>query len=104
MFSGDNELASFNINSGFVEKYRTLNTTKVMSVRGGKRIYVALPAFEEGVVFYINSIKTSMQQTEYDDLGYRNNRGEPIPYIIYYTDEGYNSTNLTLEIRRTNVN
>lgn len=103
-FTNYEELASFNIVTGFVEKYRTLNTTKVLSVRGGKKVYVALPASEKGVTFYINSIRTELEQTEYDDLGYRDARGNAIPYIIYYTTEGYNSTALTLEIRRRNVN
>lgn len=99
-FDTEADLASFNINSGYVEKYRTLNCMKALSVRGGKRIYVALPASEKNVRFYINSARVVMGETEYSDLGYKDYRGYPIPYIVYYTTEYYNSSNLTLELRR----
>lgn len=99
-FNSEDDLASFNIPSSFVEKYRTLNATKILSARGGKKIFVALPASETNVLFYINSVRVTMNETEYDNIGYYDSRNLPIPYIIYYTTDSYNSTNLTLEIRR----
>lgn len=104
IFTSEEELTSFNILNGYVEKYRTLNTTKALSARGGKRIFVALPAFEKNVLFYINSTRVEMNEMEYETLGYVDYRNRPIPYIIYYTTEYYNSTNLTLELRRRSVN
>lgn len=99
-FLDENELVEFIVKRGFTDKYKTLNCVKKLSVLGGKRIYVALPASEENVNFYINSTKVIMGQMKWDDFGYRDNRGYTIPYIIYYTPESYNNSNVVLEIRK----
>lgn len=99
-FITENELASFNINRGFVDKYKSINCTKMLSVLGGKRIYVALPAFEERVDFYINSEKVTMGTLYYSSLGYKDSQGYDIPYIIYYTPDSYNSSSVSVELRR----
>lgn len=99
-FTNMNELASFNINSGYREKYKSVGFVKHMSVRGGKRIYIVLPAKEQNLKFYIGSQRVSMNQMEYSDIGYKTNTGVSIPYIVYYTTEAYNSSNLMIEVRR----
>ena len=99
-----NDLTSFNINAGYVDKYKTVNCTKVFSCNGGMRIYVALPASEVGTKFYINSERSLEMENnimEVDDLGYTDAKGRPIPYIIYYTTEDFDTSNLTLEMRKS---
>lgn len=99
-FSSENELVEHLIKRAFTDKYKTLNCTKRISVLGGKRIFVALPASEENVIFYINSERVIMGQMSYEDMGYRDARGYSIPYIIYYTPESYNNSNVMLEMRK----
>ncbi len=99
-FTTEDELLSFIITQGFSEKYRTVNTTKRMTVRNGKRIFVALPYSEKKVKFYINSERVIMNEVEMDDLGYFTATGKPIPYNIYYTTNGYNSNNVLVELRK----
>jgi hypothetical protein len=41
-----------------------------------------------------------MSYVEVDGLGYFDSRKHLIPYTIYYTPEGYNSSNVTLELRK----
>lgn len=97
------DLTSFNINAGYVDKYKTVNATKVFSCNGGQRIYVALPASEVGTKFYINSIRSTEMEVnimEVEDLGYYDTKGNPIPYIIYYTTEDFDTSSLTLEMRK----
>lgn len=99
-FSDFDDLTSFKILAGFAEKYKSLNTTKRMSVLQGRKIFVALPAKEHDVKFYINSTQTTFDSMDIDGLGYTDNRGREIPYTIYFSTEGYNSNNLLVEIRR----
>lgn len=100
-----NDLTSFNINAGYVDKYKTVNCTKVFTCNGGLRVYVALPASEEGTKFYINnsvdpSIEMENNTMEVADLGYYDASGRPIPYIIYYTTEEFDTSRLVLEMRK----
>jgi hypothetical protein len=99
-FSDYNELSSFNVLRGFVDKYKTVNTVKRLSAQGGKRIYVALPASETNVKFYINSEQVTMGEMEVAGLGYYDSRNREIPYVIYFTYEGYNSSNVMIELRK----
>lgn len=98
-----NDLTSFNINRGYIDKYKTVNATKIFSCNGGQRVYVALPASEKNTKFYINSsqsIEMENNRMEIDNLGYYDSKGNPIPYIIYYTTEDFDTSNLTLEMRK----
>ena len=99
-FSDYNELSSFNVLRGYVDKYKTVNTVKRLSAQGGKRIYVALPASETNVKFYINSEQVTMGEMEVAGLGYYDSRNREIPYVIYFTYEGYNSSNVMVELRK----
>lgn len=99
-FISEEDLLEHNITNGFSDRYKTVNCTKRMSVRAGKRIFVALPSSEKNLKFYINSNRVIMNEMEIDGLGYYNVRNKMIPYTIYYTTEGYNSNNTTLEIRK----
>ena len=94
------ELLGFIITQGFSDKYRTVNCTKRISAKAGKRIFVALPASEKAVKFYINSERVIMNEMELEDIGYFTSAGKPIPYTIYYTTDGYNSNSVTLELRK----
>ena len=99
-FTSEDDLLSWVITQGFMDKYRTVNATKRMSVRSGKRIFIALPASEKRVKFYINSERVIMNQMEMDEIGYFTPNNRPIPYIIYYTTEGYNANSVLLELRK----
>ena len=99
-FTSESDLLSWVITQGFMDKYRTVNATKRMSVRAGKRIFVALPASEKRVKFYINSERVIMNEMEMDEIGYFTANNKPIPYIIYYTTEGYNANNVLVELRK----
>ena len=100
VFNTEDDLVSFRISSGFMDKYRTINATKRLTARAGQRIYVALPASEEGVKFYINSQRVTMNEMEFADIGYYTKNNKPIPYIIYFTTEGYNANSVILEMRK----
>ena len=41
-----------------------------------------------------------MNQMEMDEIGYFTPNNRPIPYIIYYTTEGYNANSVLLELRK----
>jgi hypothetical protein len=99
-FSNIDDLTTYIVSRGFTDKYKTVNTVKRLSVPSGKRIYVALPTSETNVKFYINSERVNMSYVEVDGLGYFDSRKHLIPYTIYYTPEGYNSSNVTLELRK----
>lgn len=99
-FTSEDDLLSWVITQGFMDKYRTVNATKRMSVRSGKRIFIALPASEKRVKFYINSERVIMNELEMDEIGYFTPNNKPIPYIIYYTTEGYNANNVLVELRK----
>lgn len=99
-FTSEDDLLSWIITQGFMDKYRTVNATKRMSVRSGKRIFIALPASEKRVKFYINSERVIMNELEMDEIGYFTPNNKPIPYIIYYTMEGYNANNVLVEMRK----
>lgn len=99
-FTSEDDLLSWIITQGFMDKYRTVNATKRMSVRSGKRIFIALPASEKRVKFYINSERVIMNELEMDEIGYFTPNNKPIPYIIYYTTEGYNANNVLVEMRK----
>lgn len=96
------DLTSFNINDGYVDRYKTVNAVKFLTCKG-QRVWVALPAEEKDVKFYINSERSyEMEQNiiEVSDLGYTTASGKPIPYVIYYTNEYYDTVRLTLEMRK----
>ena len=99
-FTSEDDLLSWVITQGFMDKYRTVNATKRMSVRSGKRIFIALPASEKRVKFYINSERVIMNELEMDEIGYFTPNNKPIPYIIYYNMEGYNANNVLVEMRK----
>lgn len=99
-FISEDDLLEWIITQGFMDKYRTVNATKRMTVRGGKRIFVALPTSEKKVKFYINSERVIMNEMELEGLGYYTGNNKLIPYTIYYTTEGYNSNNVTVELRK----
>ena len=99
-FTSEDDLLSWVITQGFMDKYRTVNATKRMSVRSGKRIFIALPASEKRVKFYINSERVIMNELEMDEIGYFTPNNKPIPYIIYYTTEGYNANSVLVEMRK----
>ena len=101
-FTTYDDLSSFNINTSYVDKYKTVNAMKSLTCRG-QRVFVALPASETDVKFYINSERSTDMEThvmDVDDLGYTDNHGRPIPYVIYYSTEYYDTVNLTLEMRK----
>ena len=41
-----------------------------------------------------------MNELEMDEIGYFTPNNKPIPYIIYYTTEGYNANNVLVEMRK----
>ena len=101
-FTTYDDLSSFNINTSYADKYKTVNAMKSLTCRG-QRVFVALPASETDVKFYINSERSTDMEThvmDVDDLGYTDNHGRPIPYVIYYSTEYYDTVNLTLEMRK----
>lgn len=100
-FLTEDDLMQYNITRGFVDKYKTINATKSMSVLEGRRVFVALPSSEKGTKFYINYDRVNMNEMD-TTLGYVDAKGKIIPYTIYYTTEGYNSSNLILEMRKGN--
>lgn len=101
-FTTYDDLSSFNINTSYADKYKTVNAMKSLTCRG-QRVFVALPASETDIKFYINSERSTDMEThvmDVDDLGYTDSHGRPIPYVIYYSTEYYDTVNLTLEMRR----
>lgn len=99
-FLNEDDLLEWIITKGFMDKYRTVNATKRMSVKEGRRIFVALPSSEKKVKFYINSERVIMNEMDMAGIGYFTATGREIPYTIYYTTEGYNSNNVTVELRK----
>jgi hypothetical protein len=101
-FTSYEDLTSFNINNGYVDTYKTVNAIKSMTCKG-RRIYVALPAEEVDVKFFIDSKESTDMENhriEVADLGYTTASGKPIPYVIYYTTEYYDTVHLALEMRK----
>lgn len=99
-FSSFEELTTFNLLKGYVERYKSVACTKRLSIKGGQRLYIALPSRETNIKFYINSSRVDMVPVDVDGLGYKDASGKEIPYTVYYSIDGYNSNNVLLEIRK----
>lgn len=101
-FNSEIELTDYFLRKSYKDKYKTVSTTKIINAKGGKRIFIALPTFETGLNFYINSTKVIMNTMDIS-LGYINSSKNNIPYTVYFTDSEttYNSNNTTVEIRKS---
>ena len=93
------ELTSFKIKKGYKDKYRTVPCTKMINALGNERIYFACPKRELNLSFYINSKKVVLPYFELD-LDVTNALGDSIPYNVYYTEGGYNSSSVLFEVRK----
>lgn len=97
-FSSLNELTDFFVRKSYKDEFKTVNCIKTINSKVNKQIFIALPKFLTGLVFYINSKEVSMNK--YDiDLRYFDDNLNEIPYSIYYSTDKYNSTSTLLECR-----
>ena len=109
------ELTSFYIKKCYKDKYRTLPCTKLINATQNARIFFACPSSEEDIRFYVNSKRVDIidnleEKEEYlgkpvmgyfsIDLGYINGWGIPVPYTVYYTNNGYNSNSVLFEVKQ----
>jgi hypothetical protein len=91
-------LSTFYIRKSYKDKYKTIAATKTINARGGKHIFIALPK-DESVEFYINGKLTTL--LKYDTvIGYTDIRETQIPYLIYYTQDVFNSNSVIVEMRK----
>ena len=93
------DLTSFYIKKCYKDKYRTIPCTKLINATDNIKIFFACPSSEEELKFYINSKRTELNSFEID-LGYTDVYGNIIPYTVYYTENGFNSTSVLFEIKQ----
>ncbi len=86
------------VRKSYKDKFKTLDCIKTVDARGGKKVFFALPMFNKEPKFYINSKLTKMNNTDIS-LRYFDDFGNEIKYLIYYSDEGFNSNSVLLEVR-----
>ena len=98
-FTSLNDLVSFYIKKSFKDKFRTIPCTKLISALQGANIFFACPSSEEDLRFYINSRRIELNRFEID-LGYKDTYGNPVIYTVYYTETGYNSNSVMLEVKQ----
>ena len=93
------QLTNFYINKGFKDRYRTLPCTKLISATKNARIYFACPSNEKDIKFYVNSKRVLLKSFPIN-LGYKDAYGNSIGYNVYFTETGYNSNSVMLEVRQ----
>ena len=97
-FSNLDDLTDHNIRQSYTDVFRTLDCTKIIDARGGKKIFFVLPSILKGFDFYVNGQKTELQNASVDLLLF-DEFNRKIPYTLYYTEDGYNSASVVVEIR-----
>ena len=93
------ELTSFYVKKSYKDKYRTSPCTKLINATDNIKIFFACPASEEDLRFYINSKRIELPNFKVQ-LGYTDAYGNPIEYVVYYTESGYNSTSVLFEVKQ----
>lgn len=93
------DLTDFYIKKCYKDKYRTIPCTKLINATDNAKIFFACPKSEENIKFYVNSKRTELKSFDID-LGYVNNYGNNIPYTVYYTETGFNSTSVLFEVKQ----
>ena len=93
------QLTNYYITKGYKDRYRTIPCTKLISATQNSRLYFACPKTEENLKFYINSRRVELKSFPID-LGFVDVLGNKIIYNVYYTEEGYNSNSVMLEVRQ----
>ena len=93
------ELTSFYVKKSYKDKYRTIPCTKLINATDNIKIFFACPASEEDLRFYINSKRIELPNFKIQ-LGYTDAYGNPIEYVVYYTESGYNSTSVLFEVKQ----
>ncbi len=101
-FNSEVELTDFYIKKSFKDKYRTLPCTKLISATANTRIFFACPSSEDGIKFYINSKRVELPSFIIY-LGYVDTWGNPIEYRVFYTETGYNSNSVMLEVKQGGI-
>ena len=108
------ELTSFYIKKSFKDKYRNIPCTKLINATDNIKLFFCCPAKEEDLRFYINSNRVEV--TEDVDvfnesnklmilktpitLDYTDMYGVPLPYSLYCTNKGFNSTSVLFEVKQ----
>ena len=87
------------ITKSFKDRYKTIPCTKLISATKNARLYFACPQFEKDIKFYINSKRVELDSFPIN-LGYTDIYGIPIMYNVFYTNTGYNSNSVMLEVRQ----
>lgn len=98
-FTNVSDLTDFNIRESYEDKFKTIQTTKTLDARGGKKIFVAVPSIITNLKFLINSSEVIMNTLDIN-LRYFDVNNNLIDYTVYYTSTGYNSNSCLLEIRQ----
>ena len=93
------ELTSFFIKKGYKDKYRTIPCTKLINATDNIKIFFACPEKEADLKFYINSKRVELPKFNIQ-LGYTDAYGNPIEYVVYYTENGFNSTSVLFEVKQ----
>ena len=108
------ELTSFYIKKSFKDKYRNIPCTKLINATDNIKLFFCCPAKEEDLRFYINSNR--IEVTEDVDIFNESNKlmilktpitldytdmyGVPLPYSLYCTNKGFNSTSVLFEVKQ----
>ena len=93
------ELTSFFIKKGYKDKYRTIPCTKLINATDNIKIFFACPEKEADLRFYINSKRVELPKFNIQ-LGYTDAYGNSIEYVVYYTENGFNSTSVLFEVKQ----
>lgn len=114
-FNDLTELTDFYVKKCYKDKFRTIPCTKLINATRNARVFFACPASEDDLRFYINSKRLEVvdnleEREDYEgksvfgyfdiNLGYTDAYGLLIPYRIYYTNIGYNSTGVLFEVKQ----
>lgn len=100
-FTSISQFTNYFLMNTFKDKYKTLETSKLINARGGKRIFIALPEYEADFDIYINSVKVNLDSITVS-TGYLDTLGKRINYNVYYTEDKFNSNSVLLEVKNAN--
>lgn len=99
-FTDIRELSEFNIRNSFKDIYVTVPATKIINALKGARVFMALPASENSLTFFLNNKEVEMDLMKDVDLGYKTISGYPLYYNVYMSRETFNSNSVILEVRK----
>ena len=108
------ELTSFYIKKSFKDKYRNIPCTKLINATDNIKLFFCCPTKEEDLRFYINSnrIEVTEDVDAFNEsnklmilktpitLDYTDMYGVPLPYSLYCTNKGFNSTSVLFEVKQ----